>query len=72
MQSFFPVFFSSAKEKIHREKKPAEAQSVKIQVKSREIPVCKNVGKNMQNVGSRRLTPKSAKLTCSPILKIQS
>ena len=64
MRAFFPVFFSSAKDKIHREQKPAETQSMKIQVKSGEIPVCKNVGKIMQYVGSRRLTPKSAKLTC--------
>ena len=38
-------------------KSPAETQSMKIQVKSGEIPVRKNVGKIMQNVGSRRLTP---------------
>ena len=37
---------------------------MKIQIKSGEIPVFKNVGKIMQNVGSRRLTSKSAKLTC--------
>ena len=49
---------------MHREQKPAETQSIKIQVKSGEIPVCKNVGKIMQYVGSRRLTAKSAKLTC--------
>ena len=53
LQAFFPVFFSSAKEKIHREKKPAETQSMKIQVKSVEIAIFKNVGKIMQNVGSR-------------------
>ena len=63
LQAFFPIFFSSAKEKIHRGKKPTETQSMRIQVKSREIIVCKNVGKIMQNVGSRTLTPKSAKLT---------
>ena len=45
-------------------KKPAETQSMKIQVKSGEIPVRKNVGKIMKNEGSRRLTPKTAKLTC--------
>ena len=28
LQAFFPVFFSSAKEKIHREKSPAETQSM--------------------------------------------
>ena len=42
---------------------------MKIQVKSGEIPVRKNVGKIMQNFDSRRLTPKSAKLKCYPILK---
>ena len=72
LHTFFPVFFSQAKENIHREKKPAETQSMKIQIKSGEIPVRKNAGKIMQNVGSRRLTPKSAKLTCQPIFKIQS
>ena len=43
---------------------------MKIQVKSGEIPVCKNVGKMKPKVDSRRLAPKSAKLTCYPILKI--
>ena len=52
-------------------KKLAETQSVKIQLKSREIPVDKNVGKMKQNLDTRRLTPKSAKLTCYSILKIQ-
>ena len=33
---------------------------------------CKNVEKTNQNVDSRRLAPKSTKLTCYPILKIQS
>ena len=42
---------------------------MKTQVKSGEIPVRKNFGKIMQNVDSRRLTPKSAKLTYYPILK---
>ena len=45
---------------------------MKTQVKSGEIPVRKDVGKMKQNVDSRRLTPKLAKLTCYPILKIQS
>ena len=45
---------------------------MKIQAKSEEIPVRKNVGKIMQNVDSRRLTPKSAKLMCYPLIKIQS
>ena len=53
-------------------KKPAETQSMKTQVNSGKLPACKNVGKIMQNVGSRRLTPKSAKMVCYPILKIQS
>ena len=43
-----------------------------MQVKSGEIPVCRNVGKMKQNVDSRRLKAKSAKLTCYLILKIQS
>ena len=64
MQAFFPIIFSSDKEEIHREKNLAESQSMKIQVNLGEIPVCMNVGKIMQNVGSCRLTPKSAKLTC--------
>ena len=45
---------------------------MKIQAKSEEIPVRKNVGKIMQNVDSRRFTPKSAKLMCYPLIKIQS
>ena len=61
---FFPGLFSSAKEKIHREKTLAETQSMKIQVKSGEIPVRKKVGKIMKKVSSRRLTLKSTKLTC--------
>ena len=61
---FFPGLFFSTKEKIHREKTLAETQSMKIQVKSGEIPVRKNVGKIMQNVGRRTLTTKAAKLTC--------
>ena len=35
---------------------------MKIQVKSGEIAVRKNIGKIMQNVGSYRLTPKLEKL----------
>ena len=45
-------------------KNPAETQSMKTQIKLGDIPVRKNVGKFMQNVGSRRLTPKSTKMTC--------
>ena len=48
-QGFFPsVFFSQAKEKIHREKIPAETYSMKIQVKSGEILVRKTAKKVMQ------------------------
>ena len=57
---------------MHREKTPQKTQSMKIQVESGEIPVRKNVGKIMQNVVSHTLTPKSAKFTCYPILKIKS
>ena len=66
--SFLPGFFLGQGEKYTR-KKLVETQSMKTQVKSGEIPVHKNFGKIMQNVDSRRLTPKSAKLTCYPILK---
>ena len=45
---------------------------MKIQVKSGEIPVHKTVGKIMQSLDSSRLTPKSTKLICCPILKIHS
>ena len=38
---------------------------MKTQVKLREIPVHKNVGKLKQNVDSRRLTLKLATLTCT-------
>ena len=63
--SFFPsLFFFQPRRKNTPKKTPAETQSMKIQVKSGEIPACKNVGKIMQNVGSHRLTSKSAKLTC--------
>ena len=34
------------------------------------MPVLKNLGKIIRNVDNRSLTPKSAKLTCHPILKI--
>ena len=72
MQAFFWLsFFSGEGEKTPR-KTHAETQSVKVQVKSGEIPARKNVGKIMQNVDSRRLTPKSAKLTCYHIIKTQS
>ena len=72
LQAFFPVSIFLRLRRKYSGKKPAETQSVKIQVKSGEIPVGKNLGKIMQNVDSHRLTPKSAKLTCYPILKIQS
>ena len=57
---------------MHRGKTPQKTQSMKIQVESGEILVRKNVGKIMQNVVSHTLTPKSAKFTCYPILKIKS
>ena len=66
---FFGGFFFLSKVEKYTGKKLAETQSMKIQAKSEEIPVRKNVGKIMQNVDSRRLTPKSAKLTYYPILK---
>ena len=69
---FFPGFFFLSKVEKYTGKKLAETQSMKIQAKSEEIPVRKNVGKIMQNVDSRRLTPKSAKLMCYPLIKIQS
>ena len=47
-----------------------ETQSVKIELKSGEIPVLKNLGKIIWNVDSRSLTPKSAKLAYHQILKI--
>ena len=69
---FFWGFFFLSKVEKYTGKKLAETQSMKIQAKSEEIPVRKNVGKIMQNVDSRRLTPKSAKLMCYPLIKIQS
>ena len=53
-------------------KSSTEFQQMKIQITSGEIPVRKSVGKTMQNVVCRKLTPKSKKLKCYPILKIQS
>ena len=69
---FLGVFFSQAQEKNTPGKNPAETQSMKTQIKLGDIPVRKNVGKFMQNVGSRRLTPKSTKMTCQPKLKTQN
>ena len=66
------LFFLGQGENTPR-KNPAKTQSMKIQEKPGEIPKrMKNVGveKIMQEVGSRKLTPKSAKLRCYPILKI--
>ena len=61
---FFPgVFFFSGQVENTPGKNPAETQSMKIQVRSREILVRKNVGRIMQNVDGPRVTPKSAKLT---------
>ena len=47
-----------------------ETQSIKIELKSGEIPVLNNLGKIIWNVDSRSLTSKSAKLACHQILKI--
>ena len=70
--SFFLGFhFLSQVEKYTR-KKLTQTQSMKIQAKSEVIPVRKNIGIIMQNVDSRRRTPKSAKLTSYPVLKIES
>ena len=71
-RTFFPRSFFLRPRRKYTKKNPAETYSMKIQVKSGETPVRKNAGKIIQNVDSRRLTPKSAKLTCCPILKIQS
>ena len=61
---FFPgLFFFSGQAENTPGKNPAETQSIKIQVKSGEILVRKNVGKIVQNVDSPRVAPKSAKLT---------
>ena len=69
---FFPGVFFLGPRRKYTWKSLSETQSMKIQVKLGEIPVRKNVGKLMQTVGSRRLTPKLAKSTYYPILKIQS
>ena len=52
-------------------KNPAETQSMKIQLNSREINVGKNAGKIIQNVDNPRLTSQSTKLAWYPILKTQ-
>ena len=59
---FSTGFFPSLSFLDQGEKNPAESQSVKVQGTSGEISVSKNVGKIMQNVGSRRFTPKLAKV----------
>ena len=69
MPAFSPGFFLRPRRKIHREK--TRRNSVN-EIKLGEIPVRKNIGKIMQNVDSLRLTPKSAKLTYYPTLRIQS
>ena len=63
LQAFFPVFFSKRE---YTAKKPSRnsKKSMKIQVKSGEIPVRKKVGKIMQKVISLRLTLQLTKLTC--------
>ena len=62
------LFFLGQGEK-YTGKRLIETQSMKTWVKSGEIPVRINIGKMKQNVDSRRLTYKSAKLTCYSILK---
>ena len=52
---FFPSLFFLDQGENAPQKNTAETQSMKIQVMSGEIPVSKNVGKIMQNVGSRNL-----------------
>ena len=47
---FFRCLFFLRQRESTSGKNPAESQSMKIQVKSEEIPVRKNVGKIMQNV----------------------
>ena len=54
MQAFFPIVFSSDKEKMHRYRYSVNENSSNV----RRNTSCKNVRKIMQNVGSRRLTPK--------------
>ena len=71
-RTFFPRSFFLRPRRKYTKKNPAESYSMKIQVKSGETPVRKNAGKIIQNVDCRRLTLKSTKLTCCPILKIQS
>ena len=50
MQAFFPIFYIA--------KKPRRYSVNENSSKVRRNTSCKNVGKIMQNVGSRRLTPK--------------
>ena len=69
LQIFFHVFFFLRPRRKYTEKKPPKNSANKIQVKSGEIPVLKNLGKTIRNIDSRTLTSKSAKLTCNPILK---
>ena len=71
-QHFSCCLFLLGQEENTLWKHTTENQAMKIQVKPGEIPVCKNVRIIMLNVDSGRLAPKSAKLTCYPIHKIQS
>ena len=68
----FPWLFFLGQGEKYTGKRLAGTQSMKIQVKSGEIPIRKNVGKILQNVDSRRLTLKWAKLAYYSTLKIQS
>ena len=63
MRVFFRCPFFSGQGENTPGKNLAETQSMKIQVKSGEILVQKNVRKIMQNVDIPRVTPKLAKLT---------
>ena len=61
--SFIAVFFLGQGENTPRKKTRRNSVN-ENSLKSGEIPIRKNVGKIMENVGSRRRTPKSAKLAC--------
>ena len=69
---FSQSFLLYRRRKYTAKKNPAETQSMKIHVNSGEIPVCKNIGKIMQNVDSRSLTPKSAKLKVKMLANTQN
>ena len=66
---FFPGFFFLRPRRKYTGKKTRRNT---VNENSSKIPVHKDVRKIMQDVGSRRPTPKSAKLICYSILKNQS